>query len=164
MKSLIFTISIAIILALGAAWLCAAPTVGLPATTSPTVINTNTPTTVVITSLITDASLIPGSVNLVRLDGNENVVGIVGVMHDDGQNGDAAAGDRVYSLRLTIIEPAQTAFEFQVSAAFKGLLRRVISSPLQFAAINPAGSSLVDRAASSPAIVLATVTDRKSVV
>jgi hypothetical protein len=111
----------------------------------------------VITSLITDPSLIPGSVNLVRLDGNENVVGIVGVMHDDGKDGDAVAGDHVYSLQLVLNEPRQTAFEFEVSAAFKGLLHRVVSPPLRFAAGNKAGSALIDFTTPNSLIILATV-------
>lgn len=137
--------------------LWAAPTVGTPITSSPTIITTNTPTTVVITSLIVDPSLIPGSVNLVRLDGNGNLVGVVGTMHDDGHNGDAVGGDHVYSLQLTLNEPRQTAFEFEISAAFKGLLRRVVSLPLQFAAANPAGASLIDLTTPSSLIISATV-------
>jgi hypothetical protein len=166
MKQFIFAGIILIIgLMVGALWLYgqpSTPTVGAPMTTSPTTIPTNTSATVLITSLITDPRLIPGSVNLVRLNDNNVVIGIVGVMHDDGENGDVVAGDHVYSLQLALNEPAQRVFEFEVSAAFKGFLRRIISSPIEFAAVSPVGESLADLVPSNGTIVLGTVTNQGS--
>jgi hypothetical protein len=117
----------------------------------------NTPTQVVITSLITDPTLIPGSVDLVRLDSNGTVVGVAGQMHDDGANGDAVAGDHVYSIRVTLNEPIQQAFALEVTAAFRGALRRSASSQLQFAALNSAGASLIDLTTPVSTIVSANV-------
>jgi hypothetical protein len=54
-------------------------------------------------------------------------------MHDDGQNGDAVAGDGIYTLRVPFNEAAIGQIQIQVSAAFRGVLRRVISSPINIA-------------------------------
>ena len=48
-------------------------------------------------------------------------------MHDDGVNGDAQAGDNIFTLRFTANEAATGEFRLRVSAAFKGVVRRVLS-------------------------------------
>jgi hypothetical protein len=49
----------------------------------------------------------------------------VGTLHDDGQNGDLIAGDGIYTLQLTLNEPAAEQIQFQVSSAFRGTLKRL---------------------------------------
>ena len=105
----------------------AAPTIGATGVTPPS-ITANTATTVTATAQITDAMLIAGSVNLLRQDTVGKTTAIVGQMHDDGKNGDAVAGDNVYTFQTSLTEPVGTVY-FAVSAAFKGQLKRVISTP-----------------------------------
>lgn len=49
-------------------------------------------------------------------------------MRDDGRNGDLKRGDHVFSLRLTINELSVGQMHYRVSAAFKRVLQRVLSS------------------------------------
>ncbi|PWU12007.1 MAG: hypothetical protein C5B51_01640 [Terriglobia bacterium] len=51
----------------------------------------------------------------------------MGVMHDDGLNADAVAGDGVYTLQVSFNESAAGQIQLQVSAAFQGMLKRVFS-------------------------------------
>ncbi len=94
------------------------PTIGTPST-SPTLIAVNTPTVVTVTVLITDPTLISDSANLLRLGATGTLPTILGVMHDSG------AG--VYTLQVTVNESVPGTIQLQVSAAFKGLLKRVLS-------------------------------------
>ena len=90
----------------------------------------NTPTTLTVTVQITDPSLIAGSVNLLRLAPTGTQSTILGVMHDDGKNGDAVPADHIYTLQIPFTEPIPTTIQLQISAAFKGLLKRVTSNIL----------------------------------
>ena len=110
-------------------WLRAAPSVGM-ASATPAYIVINTPTALLITVRITDASLLPNGVNLLRTDANGKTIAILGVMHDDGINGDALPRDQVCSFCLTANEPAVGKTYYQASAAFKGVLKRALSSPV----------------------------------
>ena len=95
------------------------PTVGTPvAVPSIIVINTSTPVTV--TVQITAPTLIPGSVNLLLLGEAGTQPTILGVMQNTG-NG-------IYSLQTALNEGVPGQIQLQVSAAFQGLLRRVLSS------------------------------------
>jgi hypothetical protein len=105
------------------------PNVGTPIAI-PSVITANTPTVVTVTAQITDSTLIPGSVNLLRLGATGTQPTILGVMHDDGLNGDVKAGDQIYTLQVVFTEPTTGHIQTQVSAAFKGILRRVQSTNL----------------------------------
>jgi hypothetical protein len=107
----------------------AQPTVG-PAAATPTVIAVNTPTQVTVTVQITDPTLLPGGVNLLRLDSTGKTIAIIGLMYDDGTHGDAVAGDRVFSRTITLNEPTTGTAYFEASAAFKGVLKRTLSSPI----------------------------------
>jgi hypothetical protein len=124
--------------------LSAAPTIGATVV-APTVVVINSPTDVLITAAVDDPSLIPTSVNLLRLDSNGAVVA-TSAMHDDGLNGDLLAGDKIFSVRLTVNEPAPTRIRFQVSAAFRGLLFRV-RRDIQSVFVQPANA--VDQAVAS---------------
>jgi hypothetical protein len=99
-------------------------------TVNPDTTQAGLPLTVTVTSSITDPAVIPESVNLQRLDASGRVVSIVGSLHDDGLNGDVAAGDQIYSIRATVFENAPGTVRLRVSAAFQGRLLRVFSAPL----------------------------------
>jgi hypothetical protein len=96
----------------------------------PTTVPVAVGTPVRVTAGITDASLVPGSVLLQRIDTAGRVVGTLGTMVDDGTNGDVTAGDKVFTLRATLYEQAAGAVKLRASAAFAGKLTRVLSSPV----------------------------------
>ena len=137
---------------------------------TPTSTTTGVPVTVTVTSLISDPSLIPASVNLQRLDASGRVVAIIGTLHDDGVNGDAVAGDNVYTITTTIFENAQDSFNFRVSAAFKGTLLRSFSPLLPFQVTGtPTGVAIVSPSSGaflnlSPVTVSGTVADANAQV
>ena len=94
----------------GGAWLLAQPesatgTFGTIAT-NPAYIVVNTATPVLFAAQITDPQLKKRSVVLVRLDDTGQPADILGRLRDDGANGDVAANDRNYSLRINLAEPA----------------------------------------------------------
>lgn len=115
---------------------------GLPATTSaiagsvgsasasPSSVPAGVATIITITSAIADAALIPGSVQLQSLDGNGNVVALVGLLHDDGLNGDAAAGDGIFTIQTPVLKNASGTVTFRVTAGFRGSLTRGFSAPV----------------------------------
>ena len=87
-------------------------------------------TTVTVTAVISDPSVLPDGVNLQRLDTAGRVVAIIGLLHDDGANGDAVAQDRRFTIRLTLFEQVPGPVRLRVSAAFRGSILRALSSPL----------------------------------
>lgn len=105
------------------------------ATATPGVVVVNTPTQVTFAvDLSTTPSAIATGVNLLRLS-STGVQTIVATMKDDGKAGDARAGDKIFTAVLNMTEAQPSAFAFQVSAAFPGQLKRVLSPVLQFAAL-----------------------------
>jgi hypothetical protein len=95
---------------------------------SPNVTPAGVPLAAVVTSSITDPSLIPDSVNLQKLDQSGRVVSVVGTLHDDGLNGDTVAGDNSFSISTTIFETDPGVVRLRVSAAFRGSLLRSFSA------------------------------------
>lgn len=112
----------------GATKLSASGAIGVT-TISPSAIPLNTPTAVTVTATINDPSLIPGSVNLQRLNPITRVFSVVSPMYDDGTHGDAIAGDGIFTITLAFNEPSPFPVVLRVSAAFRGSLLRVFSSP-----------------------------------
>jgi PKD repeat protein/flagellar hook assembly protein FlgD len=95
---------------------------------TPAAVLANTPTVVTFQATIpADANLLPTSPNLLRLNGGTAVN--LGRMYDDGTNGDAVAGDGVYTRQATLNEAVPTTLSFRVSVAYKGQLKRVLSDP-----------------------------------
>lgn len=86
------------------------------------------PTPVTVEIEIPDPGYISGSANLQRLDVKGKVIAVLGTLHDDGLNGDVVAGDKIFTLQTTLNEERTGEIRFQVSAAFKGLLKRVAST------------------------------------
>jgi hypothetical protein len=93
---------------------------------TPASIHAHTATRVLVTARISHAALIPGSVNLVRRspDGPPT---IIGHLRDDGKEGDAVAGDGLYSTQIALNESATGQIQLQVSVAIRGKMRRFIS-------------------------------------
>src|SRR5688572_31649422 len=92
------------LLAFAVAALGADPVIGT-VTVKPTFAPANIPTQVTLTALITDASLLNGGANAQRLNAAGNATAVLGILHDDGLNGDVLANDRVYTLVFTLNEP-----------------------------------------------------------
>lgn len=106
-----------------------AGTLGSP-TMTPGTATAGQATTVRVTIPITDPKYIAGSANLQRLKPDGTPLSVVGTLRDDGSNGDATAGDKVYTLQFTVNEPAAGTVRYQVSAGFTGELKRTFSTPL----------------------------------
>ena len=100
--------------------LSAAPAVTSVAA-SPSSIPAGAATSVTVTAIVTDSSLIPGSINLQRRDSGGTLIAILGTLHDDGLNGDLVAGDKTFTLQVSFNEAAPGTVFLKVSAAFSGL-------------------------------------------
>jgi hypothetical protein len=113
--------------AVAAVWLPAAPSIG-STTATPDIVAANEAAVVTIKAHIPDSALIPASVNLLRVDANGGTLANLGVLYDDGTNGDAVAGDREFARGTTLTEVSTGRAFFRVSAAFRGMTKRVMSS------------------------------------
>ena len=71
----------------------------------------NTPTVVTVTSRITSTNVNSGSVQLHRVNANGTITSL-GVMRDDGMNGDTTAGDGTHAIRFTLNQPTPTILVF----------------------------------------------------
>jgi hypothetical protein len=94
------------------------PNVGTPVAT-PSIIAVNASTTVTVTVQIAEPTLIPGSVNLLLLGATGTQPTILGVMQN--------AGNGTFSLQSIFDQATPGQLQLQVSAAFRGQLRRVVS-------------------------------------
>lgn len=121
------------IIGIAAASASAAPSV-TNAAANPNAITVNVPAVVTVTATIADPTVLSKGINVLR-SGSGGATQILGTLHDDGANGDVAAGDHIFSGQIVLNEPSAGTVQLQVSAAFKGLLRRVLSDPF-FVAVN----------------------------
>lgn len=101
------------------------PPIATPSAT-PNIITVGTSTPVIFTISIPEPTLNPASVNLLRVAPNGSSTGVA-QMVDNGQNGDQKPGDKVFTARVVLTEPQAGEVKFQVSAAFRGILRRALS-------------------------------------
>ena len=112
---------------------------------SPATVPVGIGTAVRVTAEIDDSSLIASSVRLQRYDtsigGNplpRTLVTVLGTLVDDGTSGDLVAGDKTFSLVVTVFEVNPTPVNLRVSAEFQGKLTPVLSPPLR---VNVVGTS-----------------------
>jgi hypothetical protein len=155
-----------LLLSLAALLLCGAPAlagvIGAVAV-SPQAIDAGVASAVTVSVSITDANYTAGSANVLRVRADGSSV-VLGAMRDDGLAGDAVAGDKIYTLRTTLNEPAAGTVQLQVSAAFRRELRRTLSPlvPLQVRSAAPViGAVQISPAAAvAGQAVLALVTAR----
>lgn len=75
----------------------------------------------------TDPTVIGQALYLYRVDANGKNIQTYGRMYDDATNGDAVAGDDVYSLRISISQPPPEGIRIQASVPFMRVLRRAVS-------------------------------------
>jgi hypothetical protein len=147
-------------LCLAASGVACAGTLGTPAA-SPDRVTAGAATAVTFSISITDPKYSPGSANVQRLNADGSVQGVVGLLHDDGLDGDAVAGDGVFTLRTTLTETATSLPKFQVSAGFKGEIKRSFSTPLSLAvfSLDLTGNGAVARTLFPASYLLTTATD-----
>lgn len=84
-------------------------------------------------------------------------MGTLGTMRDNSTNGDGVAGDGAFTLRVTLTEAVPGEVRLQVPAAFRNLVRRVLSGvavvpvvvqdtmPPQMAITSPGNLSVCNR-------------------
>ena len=97
---------------------------------SPPFLQTSVQTQLEFTSIITDDALVAGSVVLERLNADGSF-GFVGTLRDDGLGGDAAMGDRIFTLRTTMNEAVPGELRFRVAGTIAGPPdRRDVSEPV----------------------------------
>ena len=133
-----------------------AGTLGTP-TLNPDHIVAGTASAVTVSVSITDPNYIVGSANLQRLKADGSVLAVMGLLHDDGLNGDAVAGDKVYSLRSTLTEAAAGTVKFQVSAGYRRELRRTFSNQMSLTVDSGVAAPTIGAVNISPAATLAGV-------
>src|SRR5258706_3843173 len=101
--------------------------IGTP-TVTPDSLVVGVATTVTVTALISDPSVVPASVILQSVDASGRLIAVLGALHDDGVNGDAVAGDQRYTVQTTLSEATATTLYLRVAARFKGSRHRRFSS------------------------------------
>jgi hypothetical protein len=94
----------------------------------PLTITAQVPTTIFSEISIPDSELIPQSVRLDRLDETGKIIAALGNLRDDGQGGDLKAGDKRFAAEFMFNEPSQTLIHLRASAAFNGVLQRILST------------------------------------
>ena len=104
------------------------PTIGIISVT-PSTVRVSKPTVVTVTVTINNPLLLVQSVDLVRLGGATST--IVGQFRDDGLGGDAVSGDHIVTTQIVLDESEPGAVQLLISAALKGVLRRVTSAPVE---------------------------------
>ena len=109
---------------LASAALAAQPTIGT-VTLSPTFAPAGVPTQVTLTAVITDPSMVANGANVQRLNSAGTATAVLGIMHDDGLNGDLVAGDGIFTLVFTLNEPATGRVLLRASGSFQGVAARV---------------------------------------
>ncbi len=97
--------------------------IGVPSV-NPPIIPAGQATDVVISVSIPDATLLPTSVNLLRV-GSTGATTIIASLNDQGLNGDAKAGDRIFTATVNFNESTGTTILLRFSAALKGTLKRI---------------------------------------
>jgi hypothetical protein len=112
----------------------ATPVIGTPASSAVQSGTFQVTTTCQITLGPGDPAVSPGGVNLLRVDGGGQ--SFVGIMHDDGLNGDAVAGDGIFT--LTFQRGDVGSIQLQVSVGFEGIVRRLKSATGTIQIVGPA--------------------------
>ena len=95
-------------------------------------------------------NLIDGSVNVQRLNAAGGGVSVLGMLHDDGLQSDAVAGGQVYTLRDSLLQALPGTLKFQVSADFKGEVKRVMAGPLALVVGSTAATPTIGTAQMAP--------------
>jgi len=153
---------------LGVAGNLVAGTIGVTGAT-PSSVPAGVATQVTFTAIITDTSLIAGSVNLLSVDSQGRST-VIGTMTDDGLNGDAIANDKQFSYRFSIFQQNAGTLTYRVSAGFRGSLTRTLSANISVNATGTGGGITISTPTVggylniSPTLVRGTVSDPNAAV
>jgi hypothetical protein len=93
---------------------------------SPSSVAVGAGSAVMVTAQITDPAVIRSSVNLILISPT-GTAQIIGTLNDNGVNGDAVAGDNVFTIRASFAQYQVGTVNFRISAAFSGSLLRTQS-------------------------------------
>jgi hypothetical protein len=110
--------------------------VGTP-TASPSSLTVGANTPVSFTAQITDPSLIEDSVLVVQVNAAGTITAILCQLNDKGAGGDVMAGDKIFTGVTAIPESVIGTVKVQVSAAFRGHLRRDLSNAVSLTVAAP---------------------------
>ncbi len=91
---------------------------------------------ITVSIFIPEDTLIPSSVNLERMDAGGRVLRVIGSFRNDGTSGDESAGDRTFTIQMTLNEAVEGVVNFRVSAGFQGVMKQV-QSPMVSVQVNP---------------------------
>ena len=80
---------------------------------------------------VNDPDLLPGGLNLVRLDATGRPTTVLARFVDDGTGPDKTAGDKVFTATVVLTGSTEGFVEYAASAAFKGRLVRMLSMPVK---------------------------------
>ncbi len=139
-----------------------------PVAVTPTTVPVAVATPVTFTAVISDPAVIADSVQLQRIDAAGRVISVVGLLQDDGSSGDVTAGDKTFTLRLSLFEVTPGPLTYRVSAAFQGRLTRVLSAVMTVTRTGTAANIEITQPAPmafinvSPTRVSGTVGDRNA--
>ena len=97
-------------------------------------------TTVTVRALVSAVNVIPGSVNVQRVEPGGQAT-VLGLLNDSGNAGDLKAGDCIYSGQVVISQAIEGTVGLRVSFATRGSLRRTLS-PVAALAVVPADAPL----------------------
>jgi len=100
---------------------------------SPAVSTVGTAMGALVSARINDPRVIAGSVILQKVNASNQVIGTLGILNDEGRDGDSQAGDQTFSLRTTVLENTPGLLRYRVAAAFQGYGQTVYSEPFTVA-------------------------------
>ena len=100
----------------------------------PFFIVTGTSTPVTVTAYILDSNQIINGVNLARLDNNGEPIADLGILNDDGTNGDIAAGDSVFTITTDFNENEEGMIRLRISADL-GTIQEKITSDFEISVV-----------------------------
>src|ERR1039458_7421799 len=106
---------------------------------SPPAVVVNTPTAVKLSALINPGTsqVVVGSVYVYQVINTGSIISLLGVLNDAGNSGDLFANDLIYGGTIILNEPQSGRVLLQVSAAFKGTLKRVTSPIVSLPVLGP---------------------------
>jgi subtilisin family serine protease len=126
---------------------CLSQTAVMPPSVNPAAITIGVSTLVIVSARIasTGPQVLP-AVNLLQVDQNGNNARIIGTLNDAGVDGDSIAGDGLFAGTATLNQSTTGQLFLEVSAAFRGVLRRTLS-PIVSVSVVPLGMPISPRAA-----------------
>ena len=95
----------------------------------PKVIPVNYDTLITVTIQISDPTYIAGSANLYQSDFNQKLIKRLATFRDDGLGGDLVANDGILTAQYHANEIKETTVSLIATAAFKGVILKVMSNP-----------------------------------